>query len=105
MAKSKPEMFQALHPDPEKKGMRVTKETFNTYKEAILQVVPTDEEGIELWAIPEAIEPHIPAQLLTETSAMWWTMTVKLDLEARGVIERVPVKKGKQRVRKVLAKS
>ena len=102
---SKPEMFEALHPDPTKNGVRVTKATYDAYREALLKVIPADEEGIEYGALADAVSPYVPQEIYTTTSPGWWVTSVKLDLEARGLIERVPQKRGKQRVRKVLAKS
>lgn len=93
------EMYEALHPDPTKKGGRVTKATYDAYRDAAMQVIPNDETGIELQPLIEGIVALLPAELRESTSPGWWMMTVKLDLEARGVIERVPGK-GKQRVRK-----
>ncbi len=96
---SETEMYEALHPDPAKKGGRVTKSTYDIYRDAFLQVVPTDEGGIELQPLIDGIVPLLPQAVRENTSPGWWMMTVKLDLEARGVIERV-AGKGKQRVRR-----
>lgn len=100
-SKKKPtEMFEALHPDPTKHGTRVTKATYDVYRDILLQVIPDSEEGIQFMDLSKAVEPHVPAEVLANSSVGWWTTTVKLDLEARGLIERVPGK-GRQRVRKV----
>ena len=93
------EMFQALHPDPDKQGTRVTKATYDVYKEALLKVIPGTPEGIEFMSLSKAVKPHVPSEVLETTSAGWWTTVLKLDLEARGLIERVNIK-GRQRVRK-----
>ena len=97
---SKAEMFEALHPDPEKQGTRVTKSTYEAYKEALLKVIPASDEGIEFGALRKAVVPHLDAELLENTSPGWWSTTVKLDLEARGIIERVKTK-DRQRVRRM----
>ncbi|MEM7335244.1 MAG: hypothetical protein AAF490_24415 [Chloroflexota bacterium] len=97
---SQSEMMEALHPDPNKNGTRVTKATFEAYREAILKVIPTDDEGIQFVDLSKAAEPHVSKELLENTSIGWWTTVVKLDLEARGIIERVPGK-GRQRVRRL----
>lgn len=97
---SKPEMMEALHPDPTKNGTRVTKSTFEAYRAAMLKVVPTTEEGVPFTGLSDAVAEHVDPELLETTSAGWWTTVVKLDLEARGVIERIPGK-GRQRVRRV----
>jgi len=93
-------MFQALHPNPEKQGTRVTKATYEAYRDAMLKVVPDTETGIEYGQLSEAVRPHITQDILESTSPMWWVTTVKLDLEARGLIKRIPGR-GKQRVRLV----
>lgn len=97
---SKDEMFQALHPDPSKNGTRVTKATYEAYRDALLKVIPEDEAGILFGDLSKAAEPHVPKAIIESTSPGWWTTTVKLDLEARGIIERVPGK-GRQSVRKI----
>lgn len=93
------EMLEALHPDPTKQGTRVTKATYDVYRDILLKVIPANEEGIPFMELSGAVEPHVPAEVLANSSVGWWTTTVKLDLEARGLIERVPGK-GRQRVRK-----
>jgi len=95
---TKKEMFQALHPDPTKQGARVTKATYEAYKQALLKAMPQTEDGLELALLYEAARPYVSEDILENTSLGWWIMTVKLDLEARGVIERIPGK-GRQRVR------
>lgn len=96
---SQVEMMEALHPDPNKQGTRVTKATYEVYRDALLKVIPDTPEGIEFMALSKAVQPHVPDSVLEKTSAGWWTTAVKLDLEARGLIERVNVK-GRQRVRR-----
>ena len=98
--RNKPEMFDALHPDPTKNGTRVTKRYYDEYRAALLKVIPTSEDGIYFSDLPKAVDEHISAEIAANTSTGWWTTTVKLDLEARGLIERV-AGKGKQRVRRI----
>jgi hypothetical protein len=99
MSMSNQEMFEALHPDASKQGVRVTKATYDVYKAALLQVIPATEEGIAFTALRDAIIPYLPKQILENTSPGWWTTTVKLDLEAREVIVRVN-RAGRQYVRR-----
>ncbi|OHD79172.1 MAG: hypothetical protein A3J97_15710 [Spirochaetes bacterium RIFOXYC1_FULL_54_7] len=96
---SQAEIFQALHPDPNKNGTRVTKATYEAYRTALLQVIPAREAGIAFADLSQAVRPHLAQELLNTTSPTWWVTTVKLDLEARGLIERIPGT-GKQRVRR-----
>jgi hypothetical protein len=95
----RPEMFQALHPDPSKQGTRVTKSTYDAYKEALLKVIPDSEDGIEFTALSDAVVPHLSKDVLNNSSPGWWTTTVKLDLEARGLIKRIG-SPGRQRLRR-----
>lgn len=95
---AKAETITALHPDPEKQGTRVTKTTYEAYRAALFKVIPTSEEGVFYAALSQAVVPHLDADLVASTSPSWWVTTVKLDMEARGEVERVPGK-GKQRVR------
>lgn len=94
------EMFQALHPDPTKNGTRVTKATYDAYRVALLQVIPFDEKGIAFGDLPKAVAGLVSAEISANTSPGWWSTTVKLDLEARGLIERVPAK-GRQHLRRI----
>lgn len=98
---TQPEMVQALHPDPAKNGTRVTKSTYEAYCAALLATVPTAEEGIASTDLSQAVTPHLPPEVLSSTSLGWYVTTVKLDLEERGLIERVPGA-GKQRLRRII---
>lgn len=96
---SQAEMFQALHPDPNKQGTRVTKSTYEADKNALLKVIPSNKEGIAFMDLSKAVIPQLSKELNETTSQGWWATTVKLDLEARGLIERFN-HQGKQHLRK-----
>lgn len=98
---TQPEMVQALHPDRAKNGTRVTKSTYEAYRAALLATIPTAAEGIAFTDLSQAVTPHLSPEVLSSTSPVWWVTTVKLDLEARGLIERVPGA-GKQRLRRIV---
>ena len=62
---------------------------------AIMSVLPTEGEGMTYKALQAAIEPRVPAKMFpgsaaAKTSMTWYTMTVKLDLQARGLIKHLP---------------
>ena len=38
----------------------------------------------------QALLPHLPASLFPQGPLGWWLKAVQLDLEAKGVIERLP---------------
>lgn len=96
---TKAEMFDARHPDPHKQGTRVTKSTYDAYRATLLAVIPSSQEGIEFSKLREAVVPLLPPEIAENTSSGWWTTTVKLDLVARGLIERTE-HPGRQRVRR-----
>ena len=50
--------------------------------------------------LAERVAEHVPQDVLASTSCGWWTTSVKLDLEARGLIQRIG-RPGAQRVRRV----
>lgn len=72
------EMFEALHPDPEKQGTRVTKATYDAYKAALLEIIPASEEGIEYGALSKAVIPHLSPELIENTSQGWWVPALSL---------------------------
>ncbi len=83
-------MTEALHPDPAKQGTQVRRAAYNAYRKALLKLIPKNKQGVEFRQLAEGIEELLPAKIAASTKAMWWVTTVKLDLEARGLIERVP---------------
>lgn len=93
------EMVEALHPDPTKQPTRCNRRAYEAYRAAILEVIPDTEEGIAFKELSGAVRPHLADEILADTSPGWWTTTVKLDLEARGLVERVPGRRP-QRVRR-----
>jgi len=79
-----------LHPDPEKAGVNIDQGKYEVIKAAILNVleaVPEVRFGDLLGAVRKVVGDDFPG------SVSWYVTTIKLDLEARGLIERVPGKK------------
>ena len=79
-------------------GTRISKTKYNAYKKAILKVVPKSKEGITFNELPKAVKRVLPKDV--DGSVNWYTVCVKLDLEARGMIERIPGAKP-QRLRRI----
>jgi hypothetical protein len=88
------EKIQTLHPAG-KQGVNISKEKYDTIREAILAVLATHEEMF-FQELPQAVERHLTDDF--DGSIPWYVTTVKLDLEARGLIVRVP-KASPQRLR------
>ncbi|MDO4706510.1 MAG: hypothetical protein Q4A98_09950 [Comamonadaceae bacterium] len=59
-------------------------------REALLAILPPEPPGITVAQVKEALLPQVlfPGGL----SAGWWLKAVQLDLEAKGIIQRAPVK-------------
>ena len=78
-------------PTPGKHGTRIPKWKYELVRAAILDIVPDDETGIEFKGLPALIEERLSEDDLQRLGSLgWYTTTVKLDLEVRGEIERIP---------------
>jgi len=74
--------------NPEKKqGVKISREKYEMIRKAILCVMETEKE-ITFMNLSRAVEKEVNGNF--EGSVMWYVTTVKLDLEARGQIKRVP---------------
>lgn len=84
-----------LHPDPAKKGVNISQAKYDAVRRAILHTL--EERGEMSFAeLGRAVETALAGSF--EGSVMWYYTTVKLDLEARGELQRVPGRRP-QRVR------
>lgn len=86
------EKFQCLHPDPDKSGVNIDRRLYDALRVAILAVVPVEGAGDPIpWSgLTRAVAPHLPTGLFEGRSLGWYTISVKLDLEARGEVVRAP---------------
>ena len=80
---------QTLHPDPGKQGTRIDSAKYDAVRNAILEHVGHDQEGIRFGELVRAMKDTFKEGLPGGGSVGWYTTTVKLDLEARGEIQRV----------------
>jgi len=66
-------------------------EKYEMMRAAILDVLPTEGEGLTWAEVVDAIAPNMPSRLFPHLgSVRWYSKAVQLDLEARGLIARVP---------------
>ena len=83
--------IQTRHPDPAKAGANIDAAKYWAVREAILRVLPTDDEGLPFADLPTEVAARLPGRALPGGGAIgWYVTTVKLDLEARGLIARIP---------------
>ena len=94
--KVKPEMIQTLHPDKTKTNKRISLEKYNFIKTNLLAVIKKAE--LTHTDLMEALYQRVKDDF--EGGVQWYGETVKLDLEARKLIERTGTKPEKYRKKK-----
>lgn len=90
-----PDRIMTLHPDPAKQGVNIDRNKYETIKTAILDLLAEQGE-ITFVGLTTAMNARL--QDTFDGSINWYTVSVKLDLEARGLIVR-GIQGGKQTVR------
>jgi len=80
------DMIRTLHPE-KKQGVNISREKYEIIHKAILSALHKQNE-ISFMNLSRAVEKEVNGNF--EGSVTWYVTTVKLDLEARGVIKRVP---------------
>ena len=82
--------IETLHPDPAKSGVRIERWKYDAVRKAILEALPREAPGLPFKELAGKVRSTLSAGDLSEMgSVSWYTVTVKLDLEARGQITRV----------------
>lgn len=80
--------IMTLHPEG-KQGVNLDNKRYVLIKQAILEVIHEHDE-IAFKALAAAVAERLPKEF--DGSVPWYVTTIKLDLEAREFIERVPGK-------------
>lgn len=78
--------IRTLHPE-KKQGVKISKEKYDVIRKAILSTLNVQKE-ISFMNLSRAVEKEVNGTF--DGSVMWYVTTVKLDLEARGMVKRVP---------------
>jgi hypothetical protein len=86
-----------LHPEPTKQGVRISQEKYDQVKAAILQALHGNVE-LTLGQLNQAVSDQLSGKF--EGSIPWYVVTIKLDLEARGLLQRISGKQHRVRLRK-----
>ena len=79
-------MIRTLHPE-KKQGVNISKDKYEIIRQAILSILQTHKE-ISFMNLSRAVEKQVGNSF--DGSVMWYVTAVKLDLEARGELKRVP---------------
>ena len=80
------EKIRMLHPE-NKQGVNISREKYETIHKAILCVLEAQKE-MTFMNLSRAVEKEVNGSF--EGSVTWYVTAVKLDMEARGEIKRVP---------------
>ncbi len=92
----KGEQIQTLHPQAGKTNKRISLEKYLIIKENILSIL--SETQLTHTELMERLYENIND--IFEGGVQWYGETVKLDLEARGIVERTGSKPAKYRLLK-----
>ena len=80
------DQIRTLHPE-KKQGVNISKEKYEIIRKAILSTLHAQKE-MTFMRLTHAVEKEVDGQF--DGSVSWYVTTVKLDLEARGEVKRVP---------------
>ena len=80
------DLIRTLHPQ-KKQGVNISREKYEIICETILSVLRVQKE-MTFMNLSRAVEKEVNGNF--EGSVTWYVTTVKLDLEARGLVKRVP---------------
>jgi len=78
--------IRTLHPE-KKQGVNIGTEKYEIIRKAILSILCAQKE-MTFMKLTRAVEKEVDGKF--EGSVTWYVTTVKLDLEARGEVKRVP---------------
>lgn len=84
------EKILTRHPDPGKQGVSISKAKYDVIRGTILDLLQTNGE-MTFAELSNAANERLDGKF--DGSISWYVTTVKLDLEAREVIQRVPKSK------------
>lgn len=80
------DMVKTLHPQ-KKQGVNISREKYEIIRKAIMSELRANKE-MTFMKLSRAVEKEVRGKF--DGSVMWYVTTVKLDLEARGEVKRVP---------------
>ena len=80
------DVIRTLHPE-KKQGVNINKQKYETIRQAILATLEIEKE-MTFMNLSRAVEKKVNGDF--DGSVTWYVTTVKLDLEARGKVKRVP---------------
>ncbi len=76
--------------NPDHQGTRISRAKYGAVRAAILDSVRALALGLAFADLSAEVERRVLAPLFENASMAWYTVTVRLDLEARGMIKGPP---------------
>jgi len=74
-----------------KSGFKVTEDRYHPIRLAVLEALPRGGEGMLFEDLVREVAGRVDRQLFPKLgSVMWYTKVAQRDLEANGLVERVP---------------
>ena len=89
------EKILTLHPEEDKQGVNISRSKYDMIHQAIRDAIRS-QGTISVKGLVSLVEYNLRNRF--EGSIPWYVTTVKLDMEARGEIERIPGP-GEQKIR------
>jgi hypothetical protein len=80
------DMIKTLHPE-KKQGVNISRDKYDIIRRNIMSILRANKE-MPFMKLSRAVEKEVRGKF--DGSVTWYVTTVKLDLEARGEIKRVP---------------
>jgi predicted DNA-binding protein (MmcQ/YjbR family) len=93
--KTADKLIQTLHPDKSKTNKKISLEKYSTIKESLLEILQSKE--LTHTELMECLYEHVKDVFVG--GVQWYGETVKLDLEARKIIERTGSRPEKYRLK------
>ena len=80
------DVIRTLHPE-KKQGVNISREKYEVIRNAILCILQQKKQ-MTFMNLCREVEKEVNGKF--DGSVMWYVTTVKLDMEARGEVKRVP---------------
>ena len=78
-------------PTPGKKSTRIDRWKYELVRKAILKVLPSKGQGVEFKELTDLVKKQLSQDDLSRLgSSGWYTTVVKLDMEVKDDIRRIP---------------
>lgn len=81
--------IETLHPDPDQAGVRLKARRYRQVRAALLKVIPDWPPGVEIDDLPDVVRPLLSKVRFRDLPLEDCVHAVRLDLEARGILERI----------------